>query len=152
MWGVGPVLEMPAGGELRGTQKWSLGPSLVVLSQQGPWTLGVLANNTWSIAGEEERADVNHGLLQYFVVHTFPSGWYVNSAPIITVDWQAAEGQKWIVPFGVGAGKVARLGKLPVNTQVGFFYNAVKPDIGPDWQLRVQVQFLLPVSMLTGGG
>jgi hypothetical protein len=32
-----------------------------------------------------------------------------------------------------------------VNAQVGGFVNAVKPDIGPDWQLRVQVQVLFPV-------
>ena len=24
------------------------------------------------------------------------------------------------------------------------FYNVVKPDYGPDWQLRAQVQFLFP--------
>jgi len=31
-----------------------------------------------------------------------------------------------------------------VNTQIQAFYNAVTPDIGPDWQLRFQVQILLP--------
>jgi len=45
----------------------------------------------------------------------------------------------------LGGGKLAFFGKLPVNTQVAAFYNAVKPDIGPDWQFRVQLQVLLPV-------
>jgi hypothetical protein len=27
----------------------------------------------------------------------------------------------------------------------------VKPDISPDWQLRVQMQFLLPTSIFSGG-
>jgi hypothetical protein len=39
MWGFGPVIEMPTGGSIRGTEKWSAGPSLVVLAQPGEWTL-----------------------------------------------------------------------------------------------------------------
>jgi hypothetical protein len=31
-----------------------------------------------------------------------------------------------------------------MNAQVQAFYNAVKPDRGSDWQLRVQLQFLFP--------
>lgn len=49
-----------------------------------------------------------------------------------------------MVPFGLGAGKLFFAGKLPINSQVGAFYNVVKPDIGPDWQFRVQAQVLLP--------
>lgn len=92
MWGVGPVVEIPTGGAERGTQKWSLGPSVVVLAQPGPWTLGILANNVWSIAGDSDRDDVNKGLLQYFIVRQLGDGWYVSSAPIITVNWKADEG------------------------------------------------------------
>ena len=143
-WGFGPALEIPSGGQNRGTQKWSLGPSAVVLAQPGPWTLGLLANNLWSIAGNADRGDVNKGLIQYFIVRQLGQGWYINSAPIITVNWLADEGQKWTVPFGLGAGRLVFAGKLPINSQVGAFYNVVKPDIGPDWQLRVQVQVLLP--------
>ena len=148
--GVGPALEIPTGGSTRGSQKWSLGPSAVALAQPGPWTLGILVNNVWSFAGDSDRADVNKGLLQYFIVRQLGGGWYVNSAPSITVNWQAESGQKWTVPFGAGFGKVAFLGKLPVNVQVGAYVNAVKPDIGPDWQLRVQFQALLPTSLFGG--
>jgi hypothetical protein len=56
-----------------------------------------------------------------------------------------------VVPFGVGGGKLIFLGKLPVNVQSQVYYNVVKPDIGPDWQLRVQMQFLLPTSIFSGG-
>jgi hypothetical protein len=144
MWGVGPVVEFPTGGASRGSEKWSVGPSVVLLKQSGPWTLGILANNVWSIAGEETRASVNKGSLQYFIVRQLGNGWYVNSAPINTVNWEAASGQKVLVPLGGGGGKLVFLGKLPVNVQSQVYYNVVKPDIGPDWQLRVQVQVLLP--------
>jgi hypothetical protein len=145
IWGVGPVVEFPTGGASRGSQKWSIGPSAVALVQRGSWTLGILANNVWSIAGDSDRADVSKGLLQYFIVRQLGNGWYVNSAPIITVNWKADSGQRWVVPFGAGGGKLVFLGKLPVNMQSQVYYNVVKPDIGPDWQLRVQVQVLLPV-------
>jgi hypothetical protein len=149
-WGPGLAVEIPTGGEKRGAQKWSLGPSVVALTQPGGWTLGILANNVWSIGGNSDRASVNKGLLQYFIVYTFPSGWYVNSAPTITVNWNAPDGQKWTVPFGVGIGKIVRLGKLPVNLQLGAYVYAVKPDIAPDWQFRFQAQFIIPMSMLKG--
>jgi len=150
IWGVGAAFEMPTGGSKRGSQKWSLGPSAIVLYQAGDWTLGALANNVWSFAGDSEREDVNKGLLNLFLVKQLGDGWYVNSAPIITVNWKAAEGQRWVVPFGLGAGKLSFVGKLPLNLQVGAFYNAVRPDIGPKWQFRIQAQVLLPTSILTG--
>jgi len=149
MWGVGPILEFPTGGSQRGSEKWSAGLSGVVLAQPGKWTLGLLANNVWSYAGTDDRDDVNKGLLQYFAVYQLGGGWYLNSAPTITVDWQADSGQQWKVPFGAGGGKVMFVGKLPVNIQAQAYTFVEKPDVGPDWQLRVQVQFLLPKP---GGG
>ena len=144
MWGVGPILEFPTGGSERGSEKWSAGVSGVVLAQPGNWTLGLLANNLWSYAGAADRDDVNKGLLQCFVVYQLGGGWYVNSAPIITVDWQAEAGQRWKVPVGAGGGKLMFWGKLPVNVQAQAYAFVEKPDLGPDWQLRVQVQVLLP--------
>jgi hypothetical protein len=148
--GVGPVLDIPAGGSNRGSEKWNIGPSVVILAQPEDWTLGILANNVWSFAGNSDRLDVNRGLLQYFIVKQLGEGWYVNSAPIITVNWKAADGQKWIVPFGLGAGKLMFVGKIPLNLQVGAYYNVVKPDIGPKWQFRLQAQVLLPTSIFSG--
>ena len=146
MWGVGPVLELPTGGSQRGSQKWSAGISGVLMVQPGNWTVGLLANNVWSYAGDSEAASVNKGLIQYFVVYQLGNGWYVNSAPIITVDWEAESGQRWKVPFGAGGGKLMRWGKLPVNIQTQAYYYVASPDFGPDWQYRLQVQFLLPMK------
>ena len=152
-WGIGPVLEIPTGGADRGTQKWSIGPSFVVLAQPGDWTFGALINNAWSFAGKEEREDVNHMLLNLFLVRQLGEGWYVNSAPIITADWKADSGQQWVVPVGAGGGKLVMLGgKLPVNLQTQLYYNVIRPDFGPEWQWRFQIQILLPKSILSGTG
>lgn len=145
IWGVGAALELPTGGEKRGSQKWSVGPSAVALYQPGDWTVGVLVYNVWSFAGESERDDVNKGLINLFLAYQLGNGWYINSVPLITVNWKADSDDRWIVPLGAGAGKVSMLGRMPVNLQVGAYGNVVKPDVGPDWQLRVQLQFFLPM-------
>jgi hypothetical protein len=152
MMGFGPVFELPTGGSKRGSQKWSAGPSLVLMVQPGQWTIGALVNNVWSFAGKSDRADVNHMLINLFVVRQLGKGWYVNSAPIITADWTADSDNQWIVPVGAGGGKVMMLGgKLPLNVQTGLYYNVVRPDFGPEWQWRVQAQLLLPTSIFKGG-
>jgi hypothetical protein len=62
-----------------------------------------------------------------------------------TANWLAASNDRWVVPIGGGIGKLFRLGKLPVNTQLTAYSNVVKPrQSGADWQLRFQVQFLFP--------
>jgi len=40
-------------------------------------------------------------------------------------------------------------GKLPVNVQTQFYYNLVKPDFGPEWQWRLQLQIMLPKSIFS---
>lgn len=147
-WGVGPVVEIPSGGAERGSQKWSLGPSLVMLLQPGQWTLGVLINNAWSVAGKGSD-QVKHILLNLFIVRQLGNGWYVNSAPIITADWTAEPDGRWTVPLGAGGGKLVFLGgKLPLNLQTQLYYNLIHPDFGPEWQWRLQLQILLPKSIL----
>jgi hypothetical protein len=80
------------------------------------------------------------------------TGWYVSYAPIITANWELERGDRWIVPIGGTVGKLSRMGSvgLPVNLQAGAFYNVVKPDSGPTWSTRVQLQVLLPASILGG--
>ena len=144
MWGVGPVLSFPTGGEIRGSQKWSAGLSGVVLAQPGNWTIGALVNNYWSFAGDADAQEVNKGSFQYFIVYQLGHGWYLNSAPILSVDWNADQ-DKWKVPFGLGGGKMMFWGKLPVNLQSQAYYYVAGPDDGADWQLRIQMQFFLPM-------
>ena len=74
-----------------GAEKWGAGISGVVLTQTGKWTLGVLANNVWSFAGESDRDEVNQFLVQYFVVYNLPKQWYLTSSPIITANWEAGQ-------------------------------------------------------------
>jgi hypothetical protein len=145
IWGAGPVFGFPAAtDDLLGTKKWLAGPGIVLLTQPKGWTLGLVAQNTWSFAGDETRSDVNYFYSQVFIVKNLPKGWYLNSAPIITADWKADSGNQWTVPLGIGFGKLIKLGKLPVNVQAGYYYNIEKPEGGADWQLRALLVCFLP--------
>jgi hypothetical protein len=117
----------------------------VALVQPKPWTIGLLASNVWSFAGEGDRASVNQLSLQYFVNYNFPGGLYLTSSPILLADWKASSGERWLVPVGGGVGKIFKLlGKLPLNGSVAAYGNVAKPASGPDWQLRLQLAFLFP--------
>lgn len=145
IWGVGPVLVFPtASDDVLGAKKWGAGPSLVMLTMPGNWVIGVLVNNVWSFAGDSDRADVNFMLIQYFVNYNFSGGWYFSSAPIMTANWKAEEGQEWLVPVGGGAGRIFKVGSQAMNAGFQAFTNIVKPDYGPDWSMRIQLQFLFP--------
>ena len=143
-WGTGPVFLLPtATDDVLGSDKWGVGPSVVLLAMPGNWVIGSLFSNVWSFAGSGDQ-DVNLFTWQYFINYNLPGGWYLSSAPIITANWEADSGNKWTVPFGGGFGKIFRIGKQPMNGQVQAFYNVEKPDLGPDWTLRLQLQFLFP--------
>ena len=53
IWGLGPSLVFPTATNTTylGQGKFSAGPSVVVLVQPKPWTIGFLANNIWSVRG-----------------------------------------------------------------------------------------------------
>jgi hypothetical protein len=143
--GIGPIFQFPsATDDALGQGKWGAGPTAVALSMYGPWVVGALINNVWSFAGDDDRPDVNQMLMQPFVNYNLPDAWYVGSVPIITANWEADSDNRWTVPLGVSVGKIVRLGRLPVNTQVGAYYNVVRSDNAAEWQLRVQIQFLFP--------
>ncbi|MHC4332441.1 MAG: neuromedin U [Planctomycetota bacterium] len=145
IWGTGPVFRFDtATDETLGQEKWSAGPSVVALKIEGPWVYGALVQNLWSYAGDSDRAHVNEFLLQPFINHNLPHGWYLSSSPIITCNWKADSGNRWTVPVGGGIGKIVRFGKLPVNLSCQGFYNVESPRNGADWTLRLQMQLLFP--------
>ena len=46
--------------------------------------------------------------------------------------------------MGVGVGKLLKVGPLPVNTSLSGYYNVVRPDFAPNWNIRLQVQLMFP--------
>jgi len=147
IWGAGAIVQMPTNtDDVLGNKNWGLGPTAVVLKLEkgNPWVYGALFNNIWSLSSDKQGGRYNNFLLQPFLNYNFPGGMYLTSSPIVTANWEADSSQRWTVPLGGGIGKIFHLGKLPVNAQIGGYYNVVRPDDGANWQLRLQVQFMFP--------
>jgi hypothetical protein len=143
IWGAGPVFLVPtATSELLGSGKWGAGPTGVALLQEGPWTIGMLANHIWSFAGSDNRADVNSTFLQPFVVYTTPGGWTFSANTESTYDW---ESHQWNAPVGAFVGKVTKLGGQLIQFQAGPRYYVAHTDTGPKgWGFRFNVVLLFP--------
>ena len=147
IWGAGVITQLPTNSDSElGNKNWGLGPTFVVLhlDKGNPWVYGVLANNLWSLSSNKQGGSYNNGVIQPFVNYNFEGGFYLTSAPILTVNWKGESGQQWTVPLGGGIGKIFHLGKLPVNTQLSAYYNVARPDDAANWQIRAQVQFMFP--------
>jgi hypothetical protein len=144
IWAVGPVIVLPSttiatiGGE-----KWSLGPTALLLKQQGPITYGFLWNQVWSFAGNDARGDVNQMFLQPFFAYTTKTAVTYNVNSESSANWDA--GEKWTIPINVSIAKLSSLGPFPASYQVGVGLFASSPtEGGADWKLRAGITLLLP--------
>jgi hypothetical protein len=143
IWGVGPVEYLPSATEkYLGAEKWGLGPTGVVLKQTGPWTIGMLANHIWSVAGEDDRANINATFLQPFVSYITKTKTTIGLNTESTYDWK---NEKWSVPVNATVAQLLKIGPQILQLSVGARYWAKSPDDGPEgWGARVQLTLLFP--------
>ena len=146
MWGGGPVTVWPTATDAKlGADKFSLGPSLVLVLSDPKFVAASVIMAWWSVAGKEEAADVGTFYWQPIFIYFLPNRWYGATAPVILNDLKASSGdESWIVPVGGGIGKMFSLGNLPVDFTTQAYYYAVAPEGGPNWMLRVQLKLIFP--------
>ena len=74
IWGFGPAMVLrTATDERLGAGKWSLSPAVVGLKEAGPWTVGALATQVWSVAGDDNQPNVSAFTLQPIVSYRLDS-------------------------------------------------------------------------------
>jgi hypothetical protein len=144
IWGLGSALILPTNSDSSlGGDTWSLGPTALILSIEGPWVVGFLGQHVWSFAEHGSEPSVNSTLLQPIFNYNIAKGWYLTSVPVITANWEADD--EWTVPVGGGVGRVMRIaGKLPVDIRVAAYNNVEKPRFGPEWNMQFTFMFLFP--------
>ena len=141
--GAGPVFLIPTGtDELLGTEKFGIGPTLVALTQQGHWTIGVLTNHIESVAGDDDRADVSSTFMQPFIAYNTSDAWTFTLQTETSYDW---EGEEWSVPVNVMASKLLKIEEQALSLGAGVRYWAESPDAGPEgFGARFFVTLLFP--------
>lgn len=143
IWAVGPVVLLPTATDASlGARKWGLGPTAAVLKQSDGWTVGVLANHIWSVAGKANRADVNATFVQPVLSYTTKQAWTYAINTESTYDWNT---RSWSVPIIPTISKLVRFGKQPMSFGGGLKCWVTTPTGGPEGcGLRITVTALFP--------
>lgn len=143
IWGVGPALLLDtATDDALGSGQWGLGPTGVVLKQEGPWTYGTLANHIESVDGDADRADVSATFVQPFVSYITPGQTTLGINSESTYDW---ESERWSVPVNFTVNQLLQAGDQLFQVGGGLRYWVDSPPNGPEgWGLRLQLTLLFP--------
>jgi Putative MetA-pathway of phenol degradation len=141
--GAGPVFLLPTATDpLLGTKKWSAGPTGLVMSQQGQWTLGLLANHVWSFAGSASRPDVSASLVQPFAAYVTHTSTTFSLNAEVGYNWEAKD---WAIPVSAGVSQLFVVGRQPMQFGVFARYWAQSAENGPQgWGLRLQYTLIFP--------
>ena len=125
-----------------GTEQWAIGPTIVALKQtEDGWTYGALWNYLVSVAGDDDRADVNSTFIQPFLSKGLGKG---RTATINLESSYDFEGEHWTVPVNLMYSKVTKIGNQMVSFAGGARYYLDAPPGGPDWGVRFVVTLLYP--------
>ena len=144
-WGVGPVTVWPtATDDVLGTDKFSIGPSAVLVYSNPKFIAASVINAWWSVGGDSDAPDVGIFYWQPIFTYFLPNRWYLTTAPVLLADLEAESDQRWIVPLGGGFGKMFNVGNLPMDITAQAYSYVVAPDGGPSWIFRLQLKFIFP--------
>ena len=146
MVGGGLQLNLPtATDDVLGFGKWAAGPSAVLVKMTKKVVAGTLISNIWGFTGDEERGDVNFMLWQVFLNYNLKKGLSLSYSPNITANWNAKSEDVWTFPLGIGLTQMIPLKGGKAMTLIGqYYYNVVRPEIGPKQSFRVQINYAIP--------
>lgn len=140
-YGLGPALMLPtATSPALGDDSFGIGATSLILFSTKHIVAGFLTGFVDSYKTDNLRVF----WAQYFFTYNIKKGWYVNSSPNFGANFKAEEGQKWDVPLGGGFGKIATIGKQPINLNAQAFYNLVAPDGAGTWTFQFQFILMFP--------
>jgi hypothetical protein len=99
----------------------------------------------WSFAGQANRPNVDAGLFQPFFNYNLKNGWALSTAPIVTVDWSAAQ-NKWAVPLGGGVSRTFKLGDQLMSVSAVYYTYVTRPITNPQTNFKVTWSLLYPIK------
>jgi len=119
-----------------GTDRWTLGPELLIGKLSKTYVLGAFPNHQWDVGGSGE-ADISLTTAQVFGIYLPGGGWNVGTTPIIAYDHEIEE---WSIPLNVTVGKTVILNGRPWKFAMEINYFLAQPDaFGPEWFFGLNV-------------
>lgn len=132
----GLITSLPTATNDLGTDKWTLGPEILIGKLAPNYLIGIFPNHQWDIAGSGD-ADINLTTVQAFYTYLPGGGWSVGTAPIMTYDW---EGEQWTIPLQINAGKTVVINGRPWKFSAELNYYVEHADaFGPEWMLGINI-------------
>jgi hypothetical protein len=139
---AGPVFTWPTGNSDFGSRKWGAGPTALILQQtKTGYSIGMLANHVWSYAGWDDHPNTSNTFLQPFFSKNFKDTTSLGINTETVYDWKH---KQWTVPVNLTLGRIAKIGKQPVQLAATGKYYAVSPSGGPEWGARFTLTLLFP--------
>ncbi len=136
-FGVGPQITAPtASSDALGSEKWSAGIVNTLFDFASPlFQYGYLLSWQASVAGDDDRDDVNVGAFQPFAFYQLGGGAYLRSTGVMVYDF---EHDTYSVPIGLGIGQVIPSKNLIFNVFIEPQVSIADDGAGwPGWQIFI---------------
>ncbi|BBO90726.1 hypothetical protein [Desulfosarcina ovata] len=144
-WGVGLVGLLPvATDEALGAEQFAIGPAAGFVARQSKLLYGVFSQNVFSVAGDDDREEVNASIVQPILNYSLPAKWSVGLSEMnLTYDWEKND---WTsLPLGLKVGKLVKISGHPVTFTFTGEYDFQDDYVGPEWTVNLTVKFLFPL-------
>ena len=144
LWGIGPVVSTPTATNLStGNFDWGLGPTVMAVYRSGPWVVGSIINNVWSVGSTtstENKLD-----WQVFAHYNLSNGWAISTSPEIYANWTATTNDnRYTLPLGLGVSKTFKIGEQICNAGIQEYYYALHPNNGPEYMTQFSFTLVFP--------
>ena len=143
-WGkvaLGPVFVFPtASPPDMGQGKYQVGPALGYVNDAlHRWQFALLVQQFFSFAGDPKRGAINQLQIQPFVTKYLGESWYLQSQPIITVNFEQGTSS---VPLNFVVGKIVDR-RWDFNLQVSLYPRWTSPPT-KDYEVIVNIGYHFP--------
>ena len=129
---VGIISSLPTATNDLGSDRFTLGPEILLVKLTKQYVLGVFPNHQWDVGGSGD-ADISLTTVQVFATYLPGGGWNVGSVPIMTYDHNTND---WTIPINLQFGKTIIAGGRPWKLGMELNYYVEQSDpFGPEWML-----------------
>jgi hypothetical protein len=144
-FGYGFAAQLPTGSsDTISSGKWSVGPSFEYEYIGDRLFVAIVALQLWSVAGDDDRKDVNMMMVKPMITWDFNEKWKAVYMPYgISAYWNKPSSERWYVPLGGGIQRQFNLGSKPSAFSVQLFRNVIRPEKGAehDFRLMFEINF-----------
>ncbi len=141
-WGVGIDSLLPtATDDALASEKWAVGPAAGFIAQEGKLLWGAFNQNVFTVAGNDDKEDINASIVQPIINYSLPDGWAVGTSEMnFTYNWEKGE---WAtIPLGAKLTKLYKAGDTPIQTFLTAEHNFADSNVAPEWTFSVGFKVL----------